>query len=110
MSMRIRVTAKAAVRTPAITATRTVMGRRSAARISHMDRDYLGSAQDGEKRIQVALRHRLGEERTPDADAGDLVLHFGLRQQALRVGDFDDGRQAGVVTRASLRFALPRCG
>ena len=38
----------------------------------------------------------------------DGVLILGLRQQALRVGHFDDARETGLVARPGLRFALLR--
>src|SRR6478609_6459594 len=105
MSIRMRLTANAAVRATAITATSTVIGRRSAARMSHMH-ELLGLPEDGEEGTEIALCDRRGQQCAPDLDARELILHFRLREQALGVGHFDDGCEAGVVARAGLPFAL----
>src|SRR5215204_3991078 len=89
MSARIRLTANEADSATAIAATRTVMGRRRAARISHMSgRSCAAEAFD--ERRQVAGRDRLGEGGSPHVDLRSPVLVLGLRQQVLRLGDFDD--------------------
>src|SRR5690349_7359440 len=89
MSMRIRVTATTAVSATAITATRTVTGRRSAARTSHMP-DSLRLTSEVHERPEVTPGNGNGQQRQPDVHARELILHFGRRQQALRVGDLDD--------------------
>ena len=106
-----------AVSATAITATRTVMGRRSAARISHIgQRTPADGFSSVEERRQRAARDGLRQQRAPHVDPRDLVLHFGLREQALRVGDFDDARQPGLVAgawpalrSAGRRRAAPAC-
>ena len=109
MSARIRLTAKTAVNATAITATRIVMGRRRAARISHIGQRAPadGFTSDDERR-ERALRHGLRQQRAPHVDPRELVLHFGLREQALRVRHFDDAREARLIAGARLRFALLR--
>ncbi len=109
MSARIRLTAKTAVSATAITATRIVIGRRSAARINHMVNDLPRTderAPRKDARLPCATASR--QERPPHVDSRELVLHFGLREQALRVGDFDDAREARLIAGARLRFALLR--
>ena len=109
MSARIRLTAKTAVSATAITATRIVIGRRRAARISHIGQrapaDEVSSEING---VERAVRGRLRQQRAPHVDARELVLHFRLREQTLRIGHFDDAREPGLIARARLRFALLR--
>src|SRR5579872_7231735 len=105
MSARMRLTANTARPATARTATSTVIGRRSAARISHM-----GSARSPlkqiEQRREIAARDRFPEQRTPHVDTGQLVLRLGLREQTLRVCDSDDVAQTGLVAGARLSLAL----
>ena len=48
-----------------------------------------------ERQVAAAPPPR-AEQRPPDVDARDGILILGLREQALRVGHFDDARQAGL--------------
>ena len=61
-----------------------------------------------EKRGESSLRRRLGQQCAPHVDASELILEFRLREQALRIGDLENARQAGLVACARLRFALLR--
>src|ERR1700688_4468430 len=97
MSTRMRLTAKTAVRATALTATRMVIGRRRAARMSHMEVTSRLRVHEMQERREIALRHGLRQQRPPDVNPGELILDFGLREEALCVGHFDDARQAGLI-------------
>src|SRR4051812_8763376 len=109
MSRRMRLMPNAAVRAIAITATRTVMGRPSAARMSHMT-GFLGPQEKRDEAADVALGHGGGQECAPDVDASQLILELCLGEQALRVGDLDDRAEPGVVAGTRVAFTLSRRG
>src|SRR5260370_40833528 len=92
MSTRMRLTAKTAVRATAITATRMVIGRWRAARISHMKRTSRLWAHEIQERREITLRHRLGQQRPPHVNPGELILAFAVRDEAWCDADFDDAR------------------
>ena len=52
------------------------------------------------------MRHRLRQQCAPHVDPRELVLHFRLREEALRIGHFDDARQSRLVASGGLRLAL----
>src|SRR5476649_786069 len=110
MSARMRLTAKTAVSARAITATTTVIGRRSAARINHMAQAPDLRMNEAQKRREAPLRHRLRQQRPPHVHARELILHLRLRQKTLRIGDLDDARETGLIPGACLRFGLLRGG
>src|SRR5215212_10695412 len=95
MSARIRLTANEADRAMAIAATRTVIGRRRAARISHMSGPSCAPEAFDERR-HVTRRDRLGEGGPPHVDLRRPLLVLGLRQQVLRLGDLDDAGEPRV--------------
>src|SRR5215510_4285382 len=98
MSARIRLIANTAVNATAMTATRMEMGRRRAARISHIgSTNSSRKVQQRQKRRERALCRGVGQQRAPDINPRELILHFGLSEQTLRIRDLDDAREARLV-------------
>src|SRR6185295_5929032 len=79
------------------TMTRTVTGRRNAARTSHIP-----LPRPLEKLVEVPFAHRESEHGPPDTEPGQGVVDFGLREQSLSVSHFHDGGEAGPVPRRCL--------
>ena len=52
--------------------------------------------------VHVAGGGGHGEETAPDGEAGQRVVDLGLGEQALRVGDFGDVAEAGLIARGRL--------
>src|SRR6266704_1454967 len=57
-----------------------------------------------EIRTEVALRDRKPQHGSPDPQACQRVVDFGLGEKALRFGDFHDGPQPHFVSRGGLQF------
>src|SRR5690242_6818581 len=107
MSMRMRRTARIEHKATAMTRTTTVIGLRSAARMSHMLMASLRHrAQDFEKWIDVALGDGESTEGAPGIQPGDRIIGFGPHQQALRLSYFHYIGQSCLVSCACLRFAV----
>src|SRR3954447_17769271 len=98
------------------TATRIVIGRRMAVSTSHMKALPSRSSAPGptcapgsaspprlfDKWREIARRLCRGEQRTPHAQSCDSVVHLGLREQPLRLGDFRDAGQTVLIASARL--------
>src|SRR5690242_17542233 len=104
MSTGIRIRASTDKSPTAITATRTVKGRRRAARISHISLTSRSAAGQVEKRLQVPLGECLVEHRLPDCQPGYIVLDFRLKQEALGIGNLHDGGEPSLITSRCLRL------
>ena len=106
MSVRIRSIANPAMSATAMIATRTVMGRRSAARINHMA-IALPKCEGGPRTRRGCPGPRPSKARAT-RPRGRSILIFSAGEKILGLGDFDDAGEARVVARARLGFALLR--
>ena len=59
-------------------------------------------AEDYKERLQVTLRIGNIEEPMPQIQPGNRVFHFRLGQQIFSLRYFDEGCQAGLITRPRL--------
>src|SRR5690349_18756468 len=109
ISTGIRNNASTASNPTAITTTRTVNGRRRAARISHISVTSSGSlSYQVEKRLEVALREGLAQHGAPHGQARQIVFDFGLQEKTLRFGDLHNGCQPSFVSSSGLRLSQLR--
>src|SRR5690348_1191352 len=96
ISTGMRSTARKAASAMAINATRTVTGRRRAAktrRMFHLPGNSLAGLR--EERLDVAGCGGHSKQRAPHAEPGESIIDLGLSQQPLRFGYFVDVPQAG---------------
>ena len=54
--------------------------------------------------MQIALRYSQPKFGSPDSQAGNCIISFGLRQHTLGSGGVNDSCQTGSVTRLLLLF------
>src|ERR1022692_2854026 len=94
ISMRVRIKAKTDDRPSATMITMTVIGLRSAARISHILMvSRRRPMQDLQEILQVALRVGHAKKSSPHVQSCNGVVRFCLGEQILGFGYFRYGRQ-----------------
>src|ERR1019366_5666348 len=97
--------ASAANKATATSATTTVMGRESAARTARMgppawtaDKCRGSLICLRQKRRQISCDRGEAEQSAPHTEPSQGIVHLGLSQQALRVGNFGDVSQSRFVS------------
>src|SRR5271157_158860 len=97
MSAGMRSSASTAQRAIAMSATTTVNGRLRAAKTRRMLLTCLRK-----EWLNVSSRGSHSQQPAPDAEPGQRIVDFGLREQALRFGYLIDGAEARLIAGRGL--------